>query len=130
MAVEYSVEVCKTLEKKFGDAQLHRPMRVRRYDVGDRLVRDIVGVTRSDSGRVRLAIEKFVGGGFAGQVYQVRIEAIEDGPIEALEVGGVYAMKILIPPSNFSRIFRNVLYAIGFQGAFQLQCNPTASRAM
>ena len=35
----------------------------------------------------------------------------------------------LIPPSGFSRLFRNLLYWIGFQGPFQLQVNPAASKA-
>ena len=38
-------------------------------------------------------------------------------------------MKILIPPSSFSRLFRNALYLVGFQGPFQLQVNPEAARA-
>jgi hypothetical protein len=38
-------------------------------------------------------------------------------------------MKILVPPSTFSRLFRNALYAIAFQGSFQLQVNPAAARA-
>lgn len=37
MAVEYSVEVCRTLEEKFRAAGLHRPMRVARYDAGTEL---------------------------------------------------------------------------------------------
>jgi hypothetical protein len=49
--------------------------------------------------------------------------------VGGIEVGGVYAMKILIPPSTFSRLFRNLLYWFGFQGPFQLQCNPAAARA-
>ena len=66
-----------------------------------------------------------------GQVYQVEITGIESetGPIDNLEVGGVYAIKILIPPSAFSLLFRNVLYWVGFQGPFQLQVNPAAARA-
>jgi hypothetical protein len=49
--------------------------------------------------------------------------------VEGLEVDGTYAIKILIPPSNFSRLFRNLLYWIGFQGPFQLQVNPAAALA-
>ncbi|MHC4366746.1 MAG: hypothetical protein ACYSW8_03915 [Planctomycetota bacterium] len=49
--------------------------------------------------------------------------------MEGLEVDGTYAIKILIPPSNFSRLFRNLLYWIGFQGPFQLQVNPAAALA-
>ena len=131
MAAEYSVEVCKQLESKFADARLHRPMRIARYDAGDELVYDVTAVAQSSTARVHLTIEDFVGGGFAGQVYRVKITDIEpgDGPIEGLEAGRVYAMKILIPPSSFSRLFRNMLYWVGFQGPFQLQVNPAAARA-
>ena len=131
MLEEYSVEACRTLEQKFRLARLHRPMRVARYDAGTELVYDVTGVEPANRGRIRLVVEKFVGGGFAGQVYRVRVSEIEseDGAIGVLEVGGVYAMKILIPPSNFSLLFRNLLYWIGFQGPFQLQVNPAAARA-
>ena len=131
MAAEYSVEVCRKLEDKFRDARLHRPMRIARYDAGTELVYDITGVEQSNKGRVHLVVEKFIGGGFAGQVYRVKVSEIktEDGPLKGLEAGGVYAMKILIPHSGLYRIFRNMLYWIGFQGPFQLQVNPTAVRA-
>jgi len=131
MAAEYSVEVCKQLEKDFLDTRLHRPMRITRYDAGAELVYDVTGVEQADKARVRLVVEEFVGGGFAGQVYRVKILDIEagGGPIKGLEVGQVYAMKILIPPSSFSRLFRNMLYWVGFQGPFQLQVNPAAARA-
>jgi hypothetical protein len=131
MAAEYSVEVCRALEEKFRLARLHRPMRVGRYDAGTELVYDVKGIEKPNKGLVHLVVEKFVGGGFAGQVYRVKVLKIEaeDGSIGALEVGGVYAMKILIPPSNFARLFRNILYWIGFQGSFQPQVNPAAVRA-
>ena len=129
--MEYSVEICKALEEKFQQLNIHRLQRVSRFDAGDKLSYEVTGVERTNRGKVHLIIEKFVGGGFAGQVYRVKITDIQsaDGPIGGLEVGGVYAIKILIPPSNLSRLFRNILYGIGFQGPFQLQCNPTASRA-
>ena len=131
MRQDYSIEVCKTLAARFRDAGLHRPMRVARYDPGEVLVYDVTGVAGGNQGRVRARVEKFVGGGFAGQVYRVNVLEIQaqNGPIDALEVGGTYALKILIPPSGFSRLFRNALYWIGFQGPFQLQVNPTAARA-
>jgi len=130
MAAEYSVEVCRALEGRFHSAGLHRPMRVGRYDAGTKLVYDVKGIEQANTRRAHLVVEKFVGGGFAGQVYRVRVLEIEgeDGPIVALEAGQVYAMKILIPPSSRSRLFRNALYWIGFQGPFQLQTNPTAAR--
>ncbi len=131
MAAEYSVEVCKALEEKFRLARLHRPERIERYDAGSELVYDVTGVAQANKGRVHLIVEKFVGGGFAGQVYKVKVVEIEAeaGPIGTLESGGVYAMKILTPPLLFSRLFRNALYWAGFQGPFQLQVNPTAARA-
>jgi len=128
MSKEYSVEVCRELEAGFHAAKLHRPMRIKRYDAGTELTYDVRGVGRAEMAKVHLVVEKFVGGGFAGQVYRVKIMAIE-GAIDALEVDRSYAMKILIPPSGFSRLFRNVLYWIGFQGPFQLQVNPAAARA-
>ena len=131
MKKEYSVGICKKLETVFHDASLYRPMRVSRYDVGKELVYNMTTVEGKDKGAVRLIVDAFVGGGFAGQVYRVKIIDIQtkDGYLGGLEVGGVYAMKILIPPAIFSRVFRNTMYWIGFQGPFQLQVNPAAARA-
>jgi len=131
MAEEYSIEICKKLEKKFLDTGLHRPMRVERYDAGTELEYDVQEVGGKNKGKIKLVIDKFVGGGFAGQVYRVKILDIDAGhhSIGLLEKGGTYAMKILIPPSGFSLIFRNTLYWAGFQGPFQLQVNPHAARA-
>jgi len=131
MAVDYSVEVCNKLREAISAADLHRPTRVGRYDPGRKLAYDVTGIDGKSSAIVHLVVDKFVGGGFAGQVYRVTVSAIEqkDGAVTGLEVGGTYAMKILIPPSGFARLFRNVLYWIGFQGPFQLQVNPTAARS-
>ncbi len=131
MNQEYSIEVYKDLEKEFKQLALHRPMRIERYEIGTELAYDIIAVGSALKAKVDLTIKKFVGGGFAGQVYQIEIADIESetGPIDHLEVGGVYAMKILIPPSGFSLLFRNVLYWVGFQGPFQLQVNPAAARS-
>ncbi|NNL78384.1 MAG: hypothetical protein HKO68_18795, partial [Desulfobacterales bacterium] len=110
---------------------LHRPMRYERYEAGTILEYEITGVSEANQATIQLEVEKFVGGGFAGQVYRVTIRNIETRgeQISSLCVGGVYAMKILIPPSGFSRIFRNALYWVGFQGPFQLQVNPAAARS-
>ncbi len=131
MAAEYCVEVCRRLEEKFHGAELHRPMRVQRYDAGTKLVYDVKGVEQANTARVHLVVEEFVGGGFAGQVYRVKVLKIEaeDGPIDSLQPGRVYAMKILVPPSGLHSLFRNLLYYVGFQGPFQLQVNPAAVRA-
>ncbi|MDD5063855.1 MAG: hypothetical protein PHQ35_03720 [Phycisphaerae bacterium] len=129
MSAEYSVKTCIDLDRQCRLAGLHRPIRVARYESGTELVYDVTEITKANSAKVRLVVDDFVGGGFAGQVYKIKILNIEGGPIEGLKVAGVYAMKILVPPSGFSCLFRNVLYWIGFQGPFQLQVNPAATRA-
>jgi len=128
MSKDYSVDTCRQLEAGFHAAKLHRPMRISRYDAGTELTYDVQCIGGDEKAKVHLLVEKFVGGGFAGQVYRVKVMDIE-GIIDELEVGNIYAIKILIPPSAFSRLFRNLLYWIGFQGPFQLQVNPSAARA-
>ena len=100
MSKEYSVEVCRELEAGFHAAKLYRPMRISRYDAGTELTYDVSGVGRAETAKVHLLVEKFVGGGFAGQVYRVKVKGIE-GAIDGLQIGKVYAIKILIPPSGF-----------------------------
>lgn len=131
MAMDYSLEVYKELECKFREAALHRPMCVERYESGTELFYEVTTVVGAIKGRVHLVVEEFVGGGFAGQVYRVKLLAIEPEAemLEGFEVGASYALKILIPPTGLSRLFRNSLYWAGFQGPFQLQVNPAAARA-
>lgn len=133
MAVEYSVETSRMLARRFREMEVLRPLRVDRYEPGDEITYEMTGVLPANAARVTVVVERFVGGGFAGQVYRVRVKAIEplkSGPvISCLTVGASYAMKILVPPSRASQIFRNVIYRIGFQSPFQLQVNPTAARA-
>ena len=128
MTADYSVKTCQRLADAFADQRLYRPQRFDRYDAGAELSLEVMGVMPAVPGQVRLRVERFVGGGFAGQVYQVTVLAVE-GELAALEVGARYAMKILVPPSGLARTFRDAIYAVGFQGPFQLQCNPAAARA-
>lgn len=102
-----------------------------RYEPGTELTYEVTGVFPAHTAMVRLRIEKFIGGGFAGQVYKITILGIDplDEALQGLHVGGVYAMKILIPPSHGSRLFRDAIYRAGFQAPFSLQCNPSAARA-
>lgn len=126
----YDVGTCNELRESFYRQELHRPMRVGRYDAGQRLTYEITGVLSPVETRVHLEILKFVGGGYAGQVYKIKILEIEGNtPVPGLAKDGEYAMKILIPPSGLAQFFRNILYYIGFQGPFQLQVNPIACRA-
>ncbi|HEC04377.1 MAG TPA: hypothetical protein ENI81_12655, partial [Phycisphaerales bacterium] len=68
MSEEYSVEICRELEGRFRAANLHRPMRISHYDAGTELTYDVTGFADAEPARVKLLVDKFVGGGFAGQV--------------------------------------------------------------
>jgi len=128
---EYSIKTCIWLEKKFRNLKLYRPQRFSRYDPGRTLKYTLSSIDGSSNVEVKLLIRKFVGGGFAGQVYQVELLTI-DGQIDDFEnliIGNLYALKILVPPSGFSTFFRNLIYRLGFQGPFQPQVNPSAARA-
>jgi hypothetical protein len=129
--MDRSVQIYRKLEEKLQNLALHRPLKVERYEAGTELVYAVTDVATATQATVRLVIEKFIGGGFAGQVYRIRVLEIrsENGFGGKIQAGGVYAAKILIPPSGFSRLFRNALYWLGFQGPFQLQVNPAAARA-
>jgi ABC-type maltose transport system permease subunit len=131
MAEDYSVQTIRDLEDLFDQQKILRPIRLRRYEQGAELTYDIKGVVPAKLGRVKLVVEKFIGGGYAGQVYKVKVLDIEssEGGVEGIQVGETYAMKILIPPSGFARLFRNMIYALAFQGPFSLQGNPAAARA-
>ena len=129
MGDDYSVETCRQLAEQFRKERILRPMRVGRHDPGRRLTCDVTGVAQARAATVSLEVEQFVGGGFAGQVYRVKVLDVRGGPVEGLTAGGRYAVKILIPPSGFSRKFRDVIYKLGFQGPFSLQSNPAAARA-
>ncbi len=126
---ENSIDTLRALRQVFHDTGIYRPMRINRYDAGEELVYEVMGLIPAGKATVRLEVERFIGGGFAGQVYRVKVVSIERGTISGLEPGRSYAMKILVPPSKFSLKFRNLIYKIGFQGPFSLQVNPSAARA-
>jgi hypothetical protein len=117
MGIEYSIKVCQILGQIFRSQKIFRPQRIKRYDPGAEISYEIKGVAPARTGR--------------GQVYKVKALAVEtpEGPLEGLDVGHSYAMKIFIPPTGFSKLFRNIIYAIAFQGPFSLQVNPAAVRA-
>ena len=129
--VEYSPHIVQKLEILYRSQKTLRPLRVKRYEQGQILNYDLKGLAPAREGGVKLEIDKFIGGGFAGQVYRVKIldTMFPEGQIPGLEPGKFYAMKILIPPSGFARVFRNFIYALGFQGPFSAQVNPDAARA-
>jgi len=128
----YSSDLCKELTAAAEDPQLlirHRPVR---YENGAELPIDITGVFPALSGTAELTVDKFLGGGFAGQVYRCKLTGLqlpEGENIPGLEIGKLYAIKIVIPPSSFSRWFRNTTYWLAFQGPFSSQVNHGACRA-
>lgn len=127
----YSEAAIKEFEAKFAQLKLARPLRVERYDAGDQVTCAVQLASQpaaKSAVQVNLLIEKFIGGGFAGQVYKVRVLSASGGN-NPFQVDQSYALKIFIPPSRGALFFRNLLYAIGFQAPFQLQCNPPAARA-
>jgi hypothetical protein len=131
MAEDYSVQTIINLEERFDEQKILRPIRLRRYEQGTELAFDIQSLVPRRQGRVTLVVERFIGGGYAGQVYKVRILDTDpsEGGVGGIRTGEVYAMKILIPPSGFARFFRNFIYGLAFQGPYSLQTNPSAARA-
>ena len=130
MGIEYSIKTCRDLEELFRNQKILRPLRIQRYDPGTVLTYEITGVVPARMGQLKLEVEEFVGGGYAGQVYKVKAIDIKtpEGPLDGLHSGHSYAMKIFIPPKRFSKWWRNIIYAIGFQGPFSPQVNPAAAR--
>jgi hypothetical protein len=129
---KYSSELCKELAHSAADSQLkitHRPVR---YENGTVLPVEITGVFPAIKGKAELTVDKFLGGGFAGQVYRCKLTGLKlpNGTfIPGLELDQLYAVKIVIPPSAFSRWFRNTTYWLAFQGPFSSQVNYGACRA-
>ncbi|MDH3346445.1 MAG: hypothetical protein OEL75_04595, partial [Kiritimatiellaceae bacterium] len=128
----YSIELCRELTSMAENPLLkifHRPSR---YETGTILPIEITGVFPAISGTAELTIDKFLGGGFAGQVYRCKLTRLELPAgtfIPGLEKNKLYAVKIVIPPSSFSRWFRNTTYWLAFQGPFSSQVNSGACRA-
>jgi len=130
--IKYSKELCAELLTVANNPALKTQRRLVRYEIGDELNIDLQGVHPATEGTGTLVIDKFLGGGFAGQVYRCRLSELalpEGGPIDGLEVGKLYAIKIIIPPSTFSHRFRNTIYWLAFQGPFSSQVNHGACRS-
>ena len=128
----YSLELCRELIREIGAAELIMPYRPPRYERHDVISLDLTAVWPEVAARGTFCVEKFVGGGFAGQVYRCTVERVEteDGvALPGLREGGTVAVKILVPPTRFSRWFRDVLYWVGFQAPFSGEVNRAACRA-
>lgn len=127
----YSLEVIRSLEEIVEQSKLMKHYPPSRFEAGDQLQYDLIGVCPDVKFKGLFEVEKFVGGGFAGQVYRVKLIKIfdDESPLpDGLEVGKRYAIKILIPPSGFSKAFRNFIYWLAYQGPFSAQVQFSAAR--
>ncbi len=128
----YSRKLCTALIERIHGIKLRVPYRLRRYEDGDTLDLDLTLGWPEREGKARFHVEKFVGGGFAGQVYRSRLESVEfDGGTDdcGLIVGEKYAVKIMIPPSRFSSGFRDFVYKLAFQAPFSARVLKSACRS-
>jgi len=128
----YSPDLCRQLEIKAANPALEIRHRPARYENGTVLSVKVTGLQPAITGTAEVVLEKFLGGGFAGQVYRSRLLSLQlpDGKtIEGLETDRRYAVKIIIPPTPFSRWFRNLIFWMAFQGPFSAQVNDGACRA-
>ncbi len=129
--MEYRPEIMRRFEAIFSAKGVDRPFRPGRYEAGTVLEYEIRGILPDGRAKAALEVLKFVGGGFAGQVYKVIPRVIEpiEGRLEGLETGRAYALKILIPASGFGAWIRNLFYGLGFQAPFSLQSLAAAGRS-
>ncbi|MCD6378230.1 MAG: hypothetical protein J7L99_05210, partial [Planctomycetes bacterium] len=68
--VNNSIETYRALREAYQATNVIRPMRINRYEAGDELVYKVIGVCPASEATLKLVVERFVGGGFAGQVYR------------------------------------------------------------
>jgi hypothetical protein len=130
--INYSKALCKQLLQTAQNPDLQFKQRPVRYEPGDELTVDLECVHPAVKGSGTLVVDQFLGGGFAGQVYRCRLIrlSLPEGTTESgLKTGNLYAVKIIIPPTPFSRRFRNTVYWLAFQGPFSSQVNRGACRS-
>ncbi|MBM3312234.1 MAG: hypothetical protein FJY80_12095, partial [Candidatus Aminicenantes bacterium] len=127
----FKVETIRELERTFASQNVLRPLRLRRYEPGTPVEYEVRSVFPDGRARARFEVEKFVGGGFAGQVYKVKLLSLDalEGRADALLEGRSYALKIFIPPSGMSRRIRDLFYGAAFQAPFSLQVLASAGRS-
>jgi len=127
--LEPALELRTALERQWAACELERPPAPDCYEPGQQLRYEITGVFPAKTGHVALEVERFVGGGFAGQVYQVRLLELDGEIVAGLTPGQHYAVKILKPPTRLKQSFRNLLFLLAYQAPFAAQANPAAVRA-
>lgn len=131
MVTPCSAELCAELSRRAAAFEALVPLPPLRYPEGHRFDLPITWAWPELEGQAELVVERFVGGGFAGQVYRCRLERLDVPGLPAdagLTIGGRYAVKILVPPSSLARSFRNAVYWMAFQAPFSQQVNADAFR--
>ncbi len=128
----YPEQFCRELAESLGRNDLLVPFRPTRYEAGEALAVRLTAVSPPVDADAVFRIEKFAGGGFAGQVYRCRLETLvptlPDAEPPNLTLGEVYAVKLLRPPSTFARRFRDMVYWLGYQGHFRAEVTRAACR--
>ena len=90
---KYSKELCRELTRTVKDSGVSIPYRPKRYDAGELLDIKFTMAWPEVPGSGRFRIEKFVGGGFAGQVYRCVLESVDShANIHPLKPGGIYGV--------------------------------------
>ncbi|MBM3298090.1 MAG: hypothetical protein FJY83_10900, partial [Candidatus Aminicenantes bacterium] len=86
MAVPYSAGTVRELARLYAGHEVLRPFRIRCHEPGAVLEVGLRGVFPGGRADVRLEVERFVGGGYAGQVYKVRLTDVvrREGEVEGL----------------------------------------------
>ncbi len=130
--VQASAVVVEQLAQRIRDLGLILPYQTDRYLPGTLLKLDLTTAWPESHCKASFRVEKFVGGGFAGQVYRCCFEGGDDLAVAeaaGLFVGQKYAVKILVPPSRFAAGFRNFVYGLAFQAPFSAQVLGSACRS-
>jgi hypothetical protein len=130
MAVAYDLDLIHRLQDVIREQNLLSTHAPTRYEPGHVFDVEIRGVHPAVTGRAKVEALQFIGGGFAGQVYRSRVVELDLGgeTIPGLDVGGIVNVKIMIPPSRGKKAFRDLLYAVGYQGSFSMQVDENAVR--
>ncbi len=131
MGEEFNTALHDRLMKVVNSQSLHKKYYPKRYSTGDVLETEIQGIVPDKKARVRFEVERFIGGGFAGQVYRVRVLGIngKTGKSGGVATGKTYAVKLAKPPSGFALSFRNILFRLAYQGPFAPQLSHAAARS-
>ena len=80
MDPETGLNIRKKLKEQYVSCNVQKPLSIYRYDQGNILEYKLEGISPQVKVFAKLEIEKFVGGGFAGQVYKTKLIELETDP--------------------------------------------------